>query len=159
MYSSSVPVPEDCWPAEVPRSPRSGFALPPAAAMASKSATLLALLPAAAALSSPGWQAQRAHKVSARANRLDTLLRRPARTVAERKEIDGLRRHETYDESAFSAAHARFKASHNARFVDLATHCGGVAAAALPRLAEDASATIKQHTQSVGGCHSRDNIS
>ena len=87
---------------------------------------ITAWLAASLALSTPGAALQRAHKVAARANRLDVLLRREhALTTAETKELAGLTHADTYDESTFSAAHAAFKDAHNRAFVDLAMYCGG----------------------------------
>ena len=43
---------------------------------------------------------QSAHRTVARANRLDVLLRRNTRTVAENKEVQGLMAVDSYDESA-----------------------------------------------------------
>lgn len=74
----------------------------------------------------PGAPLQRAHKVSARVNRLAALLRRAPLTTAEFKELSSLRREDTYDEGGFSPAHAAFKQAHNVMFVDLAGHCSKI---------------------------------
>jgi len=73
-----------------------------------------------------GAARQLGHKAAARANRLDTLLRKPADVLSsgERKEAEGLRARETYDEASFSPGHAAFKAAHNAMFIALAAYCG-----------------------------------
>ena len=72
---------------------------------------------------SSGAPIQRAHKASARANRLAVLLRRPeVLSTPERKELSGLQREDTYDEGGFTPAHAQFKEAHNTIFVDLAKH-------------------------------------
>lgn len=69
---------------------------------------------------------QAMHKMSARANRMAVLLQRQnALTAAEAKELAGLQSLETYDESVFTEAHAQFKASHNAMFIDLHRYAGG----------------------------------
>jgi len=68
------------------------------------------------------------HKAFARANRLAVLMARPVESLEafEQKELQGLLRQDTYDESKFSTEHAAFKAAHNAVFVQLAQHCGGL---------------------------------
>ena len=40
-------------------------------------------------------------------------------------QLRGLRQRDTYDETAFTAAHATFKAAHNYAFIALLAHCGG----------------------------------
>ena len=92
-------------------------------------AVILVLVQGAAALSTnAGAALQRAHKVAARANRLDDLLRSSrsgALTTAEGKEMAGLTSADTYDEDTFSAEHATFKDAHNRAFATLARFCGG----------------------------------
>ena len=89
--------------------------------------TTLEMLCAAALLCLGDARTQSLHRVAARANRLALLLQRPAQSlsVAEGKELAGLREVETYDEAMFTPEHAVFKAAHNAMFVALARHAGG----------------------------------
>ena len=89
----------------------------------SRSFLLFVCFIAAAAALSTGSAVQRGHKIAARANRLDVLLRRPARTAEEDKELIGLAAQDTYDEGSFTPSHAAFKAAHNDVFVDLLRHC------------------------------------
>lgn len=83
------------------------------------------LLVGCTALSAGGLNLRRL-KSEARATRLDALRAAPSLSPSERKELDGLlRRGDTYRAAEHPAAHAAFKAEHNAVLVALARHCGG----------------------------------
>ena len=68
---------------------------------------------------------QTMHKLAARANRLASLLRKETLTVAETKELAGLRDTDTYREDEFSLEHAAFKSAHNEILLQLATYACG----------------------------------